>query len=105
MHHPFTLTARRASPFGAFLPPGITLELIGDANDYVGKVFRVAASSSTARRRAVPAEDNVIAGNTLLFGATSGEVYLRGRVGERFAARNSGALTVVEASATTPAST
>lgn len=50
-------------------------------------------------------EDNVIAGNTLLYGATSGEVFLRGRVGERFAARNSGALAVTEASVTMPAST
>jgi glutamate synthase (NADPH) large chain len=73
------------------------LELIGDANDYVGKGL------SGGRVIVRPPddvlflpEDNVIAGNTLLFGATSGELFLRGRVGERFAARNSGALTVVE---------
>ena len=89
--------ARRGSRIGAFLPPGITLELIGDANDYVGKGL------SGGRIIVRPPddvlflpEDNVIAGNTLLFGATSGEVYLRGRVGERFAARNSGALAVTE---------
>ena len=92
-----TLTGSAGQSIGAFLPPGITLELIGDANDYVGKGL------SGGRVIVRPPddvlflpEDNVIAGNTLLFGATSGELYLRGRVGERFAARNSGALTVVE---------
>jgi glutamate synthase (NADPH/NADH) large chain/glutamate synthase (ferredoxin) len=92
-----TLTGSAGQSIGAFLPPGITLELIGDANDYVGKGL------SGGRIIVRPPEDvlflpedNVIAGNTLLFGATSGEVYLRGRAGERFAARNSGALTVVE---------
>jgi glutamate synthase (NADPH/NADH) large chain/glutamate synthase (ferredoxin) len=92
-----TLTGSAGQSIGAFLPPGITLELIGDANDYVGKGL------SGGRVIVRPPEDvlfvpedNVIAGNTLLFGATSGEVYLRGRVGERFAARNSGALTIVE---------
>jgi glutamate synthase (NADPH/NADH) large chain/glutamate synthase (ferredoxin) len=92
-----TLTGSAGQSIGAFLPSGITLELIGDANDYVGKGL------SGGRVIVRPPddvlflpEDNVIAGNTLLFGAISGEVYLRGRVGERFAARNSGALTVVE---------
>jgi glutamate synthase (NADPH/NADH) large chain/glutamate synthase (ferredoxin) len=92
-----TLTGSAGQSIGAFLPPGITLELVGDANDYVGKGL------SGGRVIVRPPddvlflpEDNVIAGNTLLFGATSGELYLRGRVGERFAARNSGALTVVE---------
>ena len=92
-----TLSGSAGQSLGAFLPPGITLELIGDSNDYVGKGL------SGGRIIVRPpddvlflAEDNVIAGNTLLFGATSGELYLRGRVGERFAARNSGALTVVE---------
>ncbi|MDT5244233.1 MAG: glutamate synthase large chain, partial [Mycobacterium sp.] len=92
-----TLTGSAGQSIGAFLPPGVTLDLIGDANDYVGKGL------SGGRVIVRPPddvlflpEDNVIAGNTLLFGATSGEVYLRGRVGERFAARNSGALTVVE---------
>ncbi|WP_183467888.1 glutamate synthase large subunit [Mycolicibacterium iranicum] len=92
-----TLTGSAGQSIGAFLPPGITIELVGDANDYVGKGL----SGGTIVVRPpedvlfLP-EDNVIAGNTLLFGATSGELYLRGRVGERFAARNSGALTVVE---------
>jgi glutamate synthase domain-containing protein 3 len=92
-----TLTGSAGQSVGAFLPPGVTLDLIGDANDYVGKGL------SGGRIIVRPPddvlflpEDNVIAGNTLLFGATSGELFLRGRVGERFAARNSGALTVVE---------
>ncbi|MDY6997151.1 MAG: glutamate synthase large subunit [Actinomycetota bacterium] len=92
-----TLTGSAGQSVGAFLPPGITLELIGDANDYVGKGL------SGGRVIVKPQddvlflpEDNVIAGNTLLYGATSGEVFLRGKVGERFAARNSGALAVVE---------
>ena len=92
-----TLTGSAGQSIGAFLPPGITLELIGDANDYVGKGL------SGGRVIVKPQddvlflpEDNVVAGNTLLYGATSGEVFLRGRVGERFCARNSGALAVVE---------
>jgi glutamate synthase (NADPH/NADH) large chain len=83
--------------FGAFVPNGVTLRLYGDANDYVGKglsggrlVIRPDESAPFA------AEDQIIAGNTLLYGATSGEVFLRGRVGERFAVRNSGATAVVE---------
>jgi glutamate synthase (NADPH) large chain len=83
--------------FGAFLPKGITLQLEGDANDYVGKglsggrlvVFPPAASPFEAH-------ENVIAGNVLLYGATSGEAFIRGVVGERFAVRNSGATAVVE---------
>ena len=92
-----TLTGSAGQSIGAFLPPGITLDLIGDANDYVGKGL------SGGRVIVRPdddvlflPEDNVIAGNTLLFGATSGQVFLRGRVGERFCARNSGALAVAE---------
>jgi glutamate synthase (NADPH) large chain len=91
------LTGSAGQSIGAFLPPGITLDLVGDANDYVGKGL------SGGRVIVRPpddvlflAEDNVVAGNTLLYGATSGEVYLRGRVGERFCARNSGALAVAE---------
>jgi glutamate synthase (NADPH/NADH) large chain len=83
--------------FGAFVPRGITLRLHGDANDYVGKglsggrlVVRPALDAT------FPAEDNVIAGNTLLYGATSGSLFVRGRVGERFCVRNSGATAVVE---------
>ncbi|MGE2731905.1 glutamate synthase large subunit [Mycolicibacterium vaccae] len=92
-----TLTGSAGQSLGAFLPPGVTLELIGDANDYVGKGLsggRVIVKPEDDVLF-VP-EDNVIAGNTLLYGATSGQVYLRGRAGERFAARNSGALAVVE---------
>ncbi|GAB3862354.1 glutamate synthase large subunit [Micromonospora andamanensis] len=102
----FTLRGTAGQSFGAFLPRGVTLRLHGDANDYVGKglsggrlVVRpdaaapfVAADADAGDR----AEDQIIAGNTILYGATAGEVFLRGRVGERFAVRNSGAVTVVE---------
>ncbi|TFV60743.1 glutamate synthase large subunit [Mycobacterium sp. PS03-16] len=91
------LTGSAGQSIGAFLPPGITIDLVGDANDYVGKGL------SGGRIIVRPdddvlflPEDNVIAGNTLLYGATSGEVFLRGLAGERFCARNSGALAVVE---------
>lgn len=83
--------------FGAFIPRGLTLRLEGEANDYVGKglsggkIIVVPPDGAT-----FAAEDNVIAGNTILYGATSGEIYIRGQVGERFAVRNSGAIAVVE---------
>jgi glutamate synthase domain-containing protein 2/glutamate synthase domain-containing protein 1/glutamate synthase domain-containing protein 3 len=83
--------------FGAWLTPGVTLTLDGDANDYVGKglaggtlVVRPAAQAS------FDAEKNVIIGNTVLYGATAGKAFFRGLAGERFAVRNSGASTVVE---------
>ncbi len=84
--------------FGAFLPPGMTLALEGDANDYIGKglsggkiaVFPPAGSTFAA-------EENIIVGNVALYGATSGEAYIRGMAGERFAVRNSGVDAVVEA--------
>ena len=83
--------------FGAFLPKGITLRLEGDANDYTGKglsggriVVRPSKSATFA------AEENIIAGNVVLYGATQGEMFLRGIVGERFCVRNSGATAVVE---------
>ena len=92
-----TFTGSAGQSFGAFIPRGITLRLLGDANDYVGKglsggriVVRPALDATFA------AEDNVIAGNTLLYGATSGSLFVRGRVGERFCVRNSGATAVVE---------
>jgi glutamate synthase (NADPH/NADH) large chain len=92
-----TFTGSAGQSFGAFLPRGITLRLIGDANDYVGKglsggriIVRPADDAS------FPAESNVIAGNVLLYGATSGEAFVRGVVGERFGVRNSGAHAVVE---------
>jgi glutamate synthase (NADPH/NADH) large chain len=83
--------------FGAFLPRGITMRLFGDANDYVGKGLsggRIVVRPS--REAPFAAEDNVIAGNVIGYGATGGEIFLRGRVGERFCVRNSGALAVVE---------
>jgi glutamate synthase (NADPH/NADH) large chain len=92
-----TFTGSAGQSFGAFVPKGITMRLVGDANDYVGKglsggrIIVHPPEQSTF----VP-EDNVIAGNVILYGATSGEVYLRGVVGERFCVRNSGATAVVE---------
>ena len=83
--------------FGAFLMPGINFKLEGEANDYLGKGLsggRIAVMPPV--RSNFEAEKNTIAGNTLLYGATSGEVYINGRVGERFAVRNSGAIAVVE---------
>ncbi len=83
--------------FGAFVTRGITLRIRGDANDYVGKGLSggkiVIAPPPEAR---YPAEENIIIGNVALYGATAGEAYFRGRAGERFAVRNSGAKTVVE---------
>lgn len=83
--------------FGAFLVPGVNFKLEGEANDYLGKGLsggRIAVLPPI--RSNFEAEKNTIAGNTLLYGATSGEVYINGRVGERFAVRNSGAVAVVE---------
>ncbi len=83
--------------FGAFLPPGMTLRLEGDANDYVGKGLsggRLIIFPSPQATFA--AEDNIIVGNVALYGATAGEVFIRGMAGERFAVRNSGVDTVVE---------
>ncbi|MBT0565201.1 glutamate synthase large subunit [Williamsia sp. CHRR-6] len=91
------LTGSAGQSLGAFLPRGITIDLAGDANDYVGKGLcggKVIVRPDPAAT--FVAQDQVIAGNTLLYGATSGEVYLRGRVGERFSVRNSGATAVVE---------
>jgi glutamate synthase (NADPH/NADH) large chain len=83
--------------FGAFLPRGITMRLYGDANDYVGKGLSGGRIVVRPQREApFAAEDNVIAGNVIGYGATGGEIFLRGRVGERFCVRNSGALAVVE---------
>ncbi|MCK8615708.1 glutamate synthase large subunit [Gordonia sp. C13] len=82
---------------GAFLPPGVTIKLSGDTNDYVGKGLcggKIVVAPHPDSW--FVAEDQVIAGNTILYGATSGEVFLRGRVGERFSVRNSGATAVVE---------
>ncbi len=81
--------------FGAFLAEGVTLRLKGEANDYVGKglsggTIAIAAGLAASRR------GDVLAGNTVLYGATSGQLFIAGRTGERFAVRNSGALAVVE---------
>ena len=81
--------------FGAFLIPGLRFKLFGDANDYVGKslsggTIAISAGASAAQR------GDVLAGNTVLYGATSGKLFIAGRAGERFAVRNSGALAVVE---------
>lgn len=83
--------------FGAFVPRGITLRLEGDANDYVGKGLSGGTIVVRPDRWArFAAEDNIIAGNVILYGATSGTCFLRGVVGERFCVRNSGAVAVVE---------
>jgi glutamate synthase (ferredoxin) len=90
-------TGSAGQSFGAFVPNGISLTLEGDANDYFGKglsgghlvVFPPAAA-------AFKAEENIIIGNVALYGATSGQAFIRGVAGERFAVRNSGAITVVE---------
>jgi glutamate synthase (NADPH/NADH) large chain len=91
------LTGSGGQSFGAFLPRGITLRLEGDANDYVGKGLSGGRIVVRPDRNAVlSGEHNVIAGNVIGYGATSGEMFLRGVVGERFGVRNSGATLVVE---------
>ena len=94
-----TFDGSAGNSFGAFVPKGITLRVYGDANDYVGKGLsggRIVVRPSDNAPQDYVAEDNIIGGNVILFGATSGEVFLRGVVGERFAVRNSGAHAVVE---------
>jgi glutamate synthase (NADPH/NADH) large chain len=92
-----TLHGTAGQSFGAFLPYGVTLRLVGDANDYVGKGLSGGRLVIRPHRSApFAAEAQIIAGNTILYGATGGELFLRGRVGERFAVRNSGAAAVVE---------
>src|SRR4029077_55021 len=81
--------------FGGFLVKGLNFRLVGEANDYVGKSLSGGTIAITAGEEASLRGD-VLAGNTLLYGATRGELYVAGRVGERFAVRNSGALAVVE---------
>jgi glutamate synthase (NADPH/NADH) large chain/glutamate synthase (ferredoxin) len=92
-----TFRGSAGQSFGAWLAEGIELTLIGDANDYVGKGLSggVLALRPPEGSGFVP-EENVIAGNTILYGATSGRAFFRGLVGERFAVRNSGATAVVE---------
>jgi glutamate synthase (NADPH) large chain len=90
-----SFTGSAGNSFGAFLPKGLTLRLTGDANDYVGK--GLSGGRLTLRpHEAAPLEGHIIAGNVALYGATSGEAFIRGVAGERFCVRNSGATAVVE---------
>jgi glutamate synthase (NADPH/NADH) large chain len=92
-----TFTGSAGQSFGAFVPAGITLRLEGDSNDYLGKGLsggRIVLRPDRAATFA--AADNIIAGNVIGYGATSGEIFIRGQVGERFCVRNSGATAVVE---------
>jgi glutamate synthase (NADPH/NADH) large chain len=94
-----TFEGSAGNSFGAFVPQGITLRVYGDANDYVGKGLsggRLVVRPPDGAPVDYIAEDNIIAGNVILFGATSGQAFIRGQVGERFAVRNSGAHAVVE---------
>jgi len=93
----FKFRGSAGQSFGAFLARGITLELEGDANDYVGKGLSGGRLMVYPPRESqFAAESNIIVGNVCLYGATSGHAYIRGRAAERFAVRNSGALAVVE---------
>ncbi len=95
IHYKFTGSAGQS--FGAFVPNGVTLELEGDSNDYLGKGLsggRIIAYPP--RTSSFLPEESILVGNVVLYGATSGEVYLNGIAGERFAVRNSGATAVVE---------
>jgi len=92
-----TFTGSAGQSFGAFVPRGVTMHLHGDANDYFGK--GLSGGRLTVRPpdgSPFAAEDQIIAGNVILYGATAGEVFIRGQVGERFCVRNSGATAVVE---------
>ncbi|MBS1846796.1 MAG: glutamate synthase large subunit, partial [Actinobacteria bacterium] len=94
-----TLTGSAGQSLGAFLPRGITLRLDGDANDYLGKGLsggQIIVRPPLDSHPDFVAEDNIIAGNVIAYGATAGEIFLRGKVGERFCVRNSGATAVVE---------
>ncbi|WP_199421783.1 glutamate synthase large subunit [Actinotalea solisilvae] len=92
-----TLTGSAGQSLGAFLPRGVTLRLFGDANDYVGKGLSGGRILVRPDHAAVLSGDrDVIAGNVIGYGATSGQIFLRGVVGERFAVRNSGATLVVQ---------
>jgi glutamate synthase (NADPH/NADH) large chain len=92
-----TFAGSAGQSFGAFVPSGVTLRLVGDANDYVGKGLSGGVLSVRPHDDApFAAEQNVIAGNVIAYGATSGSIYLRGVVGERFCVRNSGATVVAE---------
>jgi glutamate synthase domain-containing protein 3 len=93
----FQFTGSAGQSFGAFLAKGVTLELEGDANDYVGKGLSGGKLIVyPPRNSAFLPEENILIGNVVLYGATSGEAYFNGMAGERFAVRNSGATAVVE---------
>jgi glutamate synthase (NADPH/NADH) large chain len=92
-----TLHGSAGQSLGAFIPRGVAIRLYGDSNDYVGKGIsggRVVVRPDV--KATFPSQDNVIAGNVIGYGATSGEIFIRGVVGERFCVRNSGALAIVE---------
>ncbi len=93
----YTLNGSAGQSFGAWLAPGVELALLGDANDYTGKGLSGGVLSVTPPEGTTfKAEENVLIGNTVLYGATSGRAFFRGLAGERFAVRNSGASAVVE---------
>jgi glutamate synthase domain-containing protein 2/glutamate synthase domain-containing protein 1/glutamate synthase domain-containing protein 3 len=93
----YTLRGSAGQSFGAWVAPGVELSLIGDANDYTGKGLSGGVLSvRPPEDSSYPAEENVIVGNTVLYGATSGRAFFRGLAGERFGVRNSGASAVVE---------
>ncbi|WP_034652287.1 glutamate synthase large subunit [Corynebacterium vitaeruminis] len=94
-----TFTGSAGNSFGAFVPAGMTLDLVGDANDFVGKGLsggRIVVRPSEKTPVQLKTNPDIIAGNVVAFGATSGEMFIRGSVGERFCVRNSGATVVVE---------
>ena len=92
-----TFTGSAGQSLGAFMPSGMTITLIGDANDYLGKGLSGGKIAVIKPEEGTyEAEDNIIAGNVILYGATSGEVYINGLAGERFCVRNSGATAVTE---------
>ena len=92
-----TFTGSAGQSFGAFVPHGVTMRLYGDANDYFGKGLSGGRLIVRPQVEAVfAAEEQIIAGNVILYGATGGEAFIRGQVGERFCVRNSGAVAVVE---------
>ncbi|MEV6149058.1 glutamate synthase large subunit [Nonomuraea sp. NPDC052129] len=90
-----SFTGSAGNSFGAFLPRGVTLRLTGDANDYLGKGLSGGRITLRPHEEA-PLDGHIISGNVALYGATSGEAFIRGVVGERFCVRNSGAIAVVE---------
>jgi len=93
----FHFTGSAGQSFGAFLSPGVTLTLEGDSNDYIGKGLSGGKLIVFPPRSSTfPPEENILVGNTVLYGATSGEAYFNGMAGERFAVRNSGATAVIE---------